>query len=732
MGVDRIPLVLNEEGREQWIREHAQDISAQEAFNRVQQQISVPQSTSQHTLRPLTSGEWFWTKAKDVAKQAYEGSPLQGLARTVLPSVTGAYTITNLIPNLINLGRTPAGRSILKQVGGQLAKTTFGGTLVNEVGKLTTGKTFGQNVENATNHWVPSFAGEFLNPGFSYGQTINIPNIKDITDIADQLLANTALDKWLAKRNGLDLSFKGAENSEWFANLVKQFGKEPAKQVLKYLRTPEFRNYFLSNKSAYYASKQYKTYNDLKDLFKILPPDIELGGSAALSGQGTVFRPSIGFHDSDFNWKLPDGVKLTDVDRRNVVDFVPVNWTYNPRIHRAQRAGNPFLQKRAVFLFRDHPVDYFLRDVTMKQGPSAPDIRLTHSNIILNAKKNWQRPKDLKDVSWFRRYSKRNPVINVETGENQFAPILFPGKVTSVEGYPNIGFVETYPGSGVSLPVFMNWRGTFNRAPGIKPIMEYQPKVQVATKQYPAVTKVAPFKLRMNDPTKLSKRVSIDEVLDNVEENSVYPNNVHMLDLKDVTLPENYAGSNLLDDVADEVSLEGQYIFDNYAKAMGRRRDYLWYGLPEKFDEGMYGYKHPTKNTFLLGFMDDSGLFLPSHFSPETMRSGAELVEQSAKDPGTPIMFAVTSDLTPMLERLGYNKIAGHRAYFAGHPINKDVLVNDAVTNDMVTHYLKNQLSDGRLDYEGFSDLMQQALDKIKSKTTHNINYKNQNIFIGK
>ena len=81
------------------------------------------------------------------------------------------------------------------------------------------------------------------------------------------------------------------------------------------------------------------------------------------------------------------------------------------------------------------------------------------ADVILNAKRQFGRPKDLADIENFVPYSKENPIIDIATGEGQWNPTLFDRGIFTEEGYPFIQSVETYPGSGVRVPAVMNYKG---------------------------------------------------------------------------------------------------------------------------------------------------------------------------------------------------------------------------------------------------------------------------------
>lgn len=159
---------------------------------------------------------------------------------------------------------------------------------------------------------------------------------------------------------------------------------------------------------------------------------------------------------------------------------------------------------------------------------------------------------------------------------------------------------------------------------------------------------------------------------------------------------------------------QAQFIFDNYAKAMLRKRNYLWYDMPFRYDNyGFLAMKHPNDNSFLIGFQDTpDSIFHPSHFSPVSLRSGFELIKQSA-DAETPIIFTVTPDLTSQLEKVGYKKINEIPSFFAGKNIMKDVVVNPSTRKQHLFNEIKKRESDADF-FSPFNN--QEFLDKLYSE----------------
>ena len=102
-------------------------------------------------------------------------TPLGYVTQTVLPSAAVAGSIVYGGPAIINGIRTtvsnpstilPAAKTLVKEG----IKGTIGATAVNTASKVTTGKTWGEQVAQSTG--VSSGLGEFTNPGFALGSPI--------------------------------------------------------------------------------------------------------------------------------------------------------------------------------------------------------------------------------------------------------------------------------------------------------------------------------------------------------------------------------------------------------------------------------------------------------------------------------------------------------------------------------------------------------------------------------
>lgn len=124
------------------------------------------------------------------------------------------------------------------------------------------------------------------------------------------------------------------------------------------------------------------------------------------------------------------------------------------------------------------------------------------------------------------------------------------------------------------------------------------------------------------------------------------------------------------------VSTNGLRIFDQYKKAMNRRRDYTWKGLARKYDRGYtYGIED-SKGNALMGYPLFGKGFVASHFAPKTLRGGMDLIS-SLNASKYPVMFSVTEDLSPMLTKLGYIKLKSTSPkQFGDKLVSKEMFIN--------------------------------------------------------
>lgn len=152
-------------------------------------------------------------------------------------------------------------------------------------------------------------------------------------------------------------------------------------------------------------------------------------------------------------------------------------------------------------------------------------------------------------------------------------------------------------------------------------------------------------------------------------------------------------------------------LYDQYARAIGRRRNHRSLSFPSKVEEGWFGVKDGESAIF--GFRDriknpttntDVTIFKPSHFAPATMREGLDMVRKLGESK-IPTVFAVTDDLSPMLYKSGqFAKLTEIQQPFGNSLVTKDVMINRSVQPWMVEQFLRKG---------GIQDLPKDELQKL-------------------
>ena len=182
-----------------------------------------------------------------------------------------------------------------------------------------------------------------------------------------------------------------------------------------------------------------------------------LGGSGQLARKGTVKREGL-LHDLDFfvpgsmeerSSSVIDALGLNKHNKPNLGALTPTG--VKPKVWNNVRGS---IEEGYINLPQERgnvTADMFIRSEMPTDKESA--------DVILNAKRQFGRPKDLADIENFVPYSKENPIIDIATGEGQWNPTLFDRGIFTEEGYPFIQSIETYPGSGVRVPAVMNYKG---------------------------------------------------------------------------------------------------------------------------------------------------------------------------------------------------------------------------------------------------------------------------------
>lgn len=133
------------------------------------------------------------------------------------------------------------------------------------------------------------------------------------------------------------------------------------------------------------------------------------------------------------------------------------------------------------------------------------------------------------------------------------------------------------------------------------------------------------------------------------------------------------------DMVADINSAVSYY--KKYARAMHRRRDYtleihsfVQLCTNEGWgDHRCYFYKDSMVHGFFKEYMNKT-YFCISHFCPSSLREGVEMIKYLLKYDN--VVFAVTDDLSVMLEKIGYQYITSIPQEFDGELTMKEVYLS--------------------------------------------------------
>ena len=113
-----------------------------------------------------------------------------------------------------------------------------------------------------------------------------------------------------------------------------------------------------------------------------------------------------------------------------------------------------------------------------------------------------------------------------------------------------------------------------------------------------------------------------------------------------------YNGDDI-NDYFDELTKDTVFneIYQQYYKSMGRRRDGSQLDIISFFKYlDNYAYIYVFNDSYLIGQMQN-GLFHISHFAPKSLRGGMDILNDIASYNN--IVFAVTDDLGPMLQKIG-------------------------------------------------------------------------------
>lgn len=115
-------------------------------------------------------------------------------------------------------------------------------------------------------------------------------------------------------------------------------------------------------------------------------------------------------------------------------------------------------------------------------------------------------------------------------------------------------------------------------------------------------------------------------------------------------------------------------IWKQYLKSMNIRRE------GSSLEHNAFGryLKKSTiltyKNSFLIGQLKD-GAFCVSHYAPSSRREGVELLKHAASLQKK-VVFAVTGDIAPMLQKLGFRPAGKCSSWFRGEQVEKHLFIN--------------------------------------------------------
>ena len=488
-------------------------------------QLDYKQSELNADIR--SSGQKFWQPAHNYFAEAThkiknpEEGPLTG--KHTIPAIgvtaglgllgTGATTLAGM--------KAAAGFSTRKALG-DMFMGMLAGTAANEGVSAATGKTIGQNIASATNDYIPTFVGEFANPFYATGWWSKpvgnfIKGSADFANATKVYLSNlTGLSKVKSPKNLPQINFKIDRNSEYYKNLVNQFGDLQANRIVQRLESPEFKKYFLAGNEdqALKEIYDYSLARSVDNKIRGIPDEGGgvLTGSSAIATEGTIHRKSAVPHDLDYimytkspkkdvyqgteeetkealqelfgNYKesilqSPGMLKfrqqfgLEDAPVFNIPRwlprwFVPRDKTGAIYLTPMFNVGQAGVNRTVQSTVNGIPIDLFF---TGNHIPTGPIKGVSAASTPLSWKKQWSKipskrnNKDITDLQDYKPYSSDNPIINPITGESQYAPFYFGDDLISAEGYPNVNMIELYPGASQQVPATMNWKGNFKVMP---------------------------------------------------------------------------------------------------------------------------------------------------------------------------------------------------------------------------------------------------------------------------
>ena len=306
------------------------------------------------------------------------------------------------------------------------------------------------------------------------------------------------------------LDFDKVYQSQWYKDLVNEFGQKRADYIVKNIQKDDFKKFFMEEVAGFSPDKEMAAYNKSREIFFKLAGDPEkgkglLGGSAGIMNEGTITRPSAAPHDLDFRAYIGNASKsapklentytyedlsplfnnenlknspILQILREQFPDkfsdlsiinfnnklprwFVPRNKSNQVYVTPMINQGTPGASRTLMTEIDGVPIDFFITDNKLIGKKISSARETLYWKDLWNRRRGTPRAKDVKDIEDFVPFSKDNPVIDVSGNTSQYAPFHFGDDIISKEGFPMIHKVETYPGSKNFVPAIMNWRGTF-------------------------------------------------------------------------------------------------------------------------------------------------------------------------------------------------------------------------------------------------------------------------------
>lgn len=122
-------------------------------------------------------------------------------------------------------------------------------------------------------------------------------------------------------------------------------------------------------------------------------------------------------------------------------------------------------------------------------------------------------------------------------------------------------------------------------------------------------------------------------------------------------------------------------VWENYKNAMGRRRAGSELPLDRflNYIASKEVYYFQFNDSYVFGQLTGNIIFTPTHFAPEGLRDGLEMIKEMKKYDN--VAFAVTEDLKKMLQKLGYSTLPflTKTLEFRGQDVKKYILFSDNV-----------------------------------------------------